>query len=180
MLLWNWPAFVVCVLMKWNFCCASIYSFSYRECQPILSCEWNMGQIKLWSMWSNRPNPWYRHITTFGVHHTYLDRWLYVELSIINLRHSNFYTLQVSNFMPIFNSISPADELKLRADNLHFHNHHITINTNSSYLKDFFCYLFFRDLRCLRNTIHANLFSTYILTSLLWLVPLALGVSDVT
>lgn len=36
-----------------------------------------------------------------------------------------------------------------------------------------------RDLRCLRNTIHANLFLTYILTSMLWLVPLALGVSEI-
>lgn len=39
-------------------------------------------------------------------------------------------------------------------------------------------FAFLRDLRCLRNTIHANLFSTYILTSMLWLVPLALGVSQ--
>lgn len=37
--------------------------------------------------------------------------------------------------------------------------------------------MFSRDLRCLRNTIHANLFLTYILTALLWLIPLALGVS---
>lgn len=36
---------------------------------------------------------------------------------------------------------------------------------------------FHRDLRCLRNTIHANLFLTYILSALLWIIPLLLGVS---
>lgn len=33
-----------------------------------------------------------------------------------------------------------------------------------------------RDLRCLRNTIHANLFITYILSGLLWMLTLSLQV----
>lgn len=36
----------------------------------------------------------------------------------------------------------------------------------------------YRDLRCLRNTIHANLFLTYILSALLWIIPLLLGVCN--
>lgn len=35
----------------------------------------------------------------------------------------------------------------------------------------------YRDLRCLRNTIHANLFLTHILSSLLWILTLSLQVS---
>lgn len=34
-----------------------------------------------------------------------------------------------------------------------------------------------RDLRCLRNTIHANLFVTHILSALLWMLTLSLQVS---
>lgn len=35
---------------------------------------------------------------------------------------------------------------------------------------------FYRDLRCLRNTIHANLFITYILAAFLWILTLSLQV----
>ena len=35
----------------------------------------------------------------------------------------------------------------------------------------------FRDLRCLRNTIHANLFITYILADSLWIITLSTEVS---
>lgn len=34
----------------------------------------------------------------------------------------------------------------------------------------------YRDLRCLRNTIHANLFLTYIMSALLWILTLSLQV----
>ena len=40
-------------------------------------------------------------------------------------------------------------------------------------------FYFFRDLRCLRNTIHANLFITYILTDFLWIVNLSIEVRDI-
>lgn len=40
----------------------------------------------------------------------------------------------------------------------------------------FFFLPFFRDLRCLRNTIHANLFVTYIMSSFLWILALSLHV----
>ncbi|XP_055628371.1 diuretic hormone receptor-like isoform X2 [Toxorhynchites rutilus septentrionalis] len=38
-------------------------------------------------------------------------------------------------------------------------------------------FVYFKDLRCLRNTIHANLFITYILSALLWMVILTLQLS---
>lgn len=50
---------------------------------------------------------------------------------------------------------------------------------NILHLISFCLFCFHRDLRCLRNTIHANLFLTYILSALLWIIPLLLGVSDV-
>ncbi|XP_055918195.1 diuretic hormone receptor isoform X1 [Eupeodes corollae] len=37
-------------------------------------------------------------------------------------------------------------------------------------------FLYFKDLKCLRNTIHANLFLTYILSALLWILTLFLQV----
>lgn len=46
----------------------------------------------------------------------------------------------------------------------------------------FICFTSFhwkcRDLRCLRNTIHANLFLTHILSALLWILTLSLQVSS--
>ncbi|XP_055309678.1 diuretic hormone receptor-like isoform X2 [Sitodiplosis mosellana] len=38
-------------------------------------------------------------------------------------------------------------------------------------------FIHFKDLRCLRNTIHGNLFLTYILSALLWIIPLLLGLT---
>ncbi|KXJ77900.1 hypothetical protein RP20_CCG006207 [Aedes albopictus] len=38
-------------------------------------------------------------------------------------------------------------------------------------------FVYFKDLRCLRNTIHANLFITYILSALMWIIILTLQVS---
>ncbi|KAG4067592.1 hypothetical protein HA402_005364 [Bradysia odoriphaga] len=38
-------------------------------------------------------------------------------------------------------------------------------------------FVHFKDLRCLRNTIHANLFLTYILSGLLWILTLSLQIS---
>uniref|UniRef100_A0A182Y0U9 Diuretic hormone receptor n=1 Tax=Anopheles stephensi TaxID=30069 RepID=A0A182Y0U9_ANOST len=38
-------------------------------------------------------------------------------------------------------------------------------------------FVYFKDLRCLRNTIHANLFITYILSALLWIIILTLQLS---
>ncbi|XP_065089233.1 diuretic hormone receptor [Ochlerotatus camptorhynchus] len=38
-------------------------------------------------------------------------------------------------------------------------------------------FIYFKDLRCLRNTIHANLFITYILSALMWMVILTLQLS---
>ncbi|XP_055309705.1 diuretic hormone receptor-like isoform X2 [Sitodiplosis mosellana] len=37
-------------------------------------------------------------------------------------------------------------------------------------------FLYFKDLRCLRNTIHANLFITHILSALLWILTLSLQI----
>uniref|UniRef100_A0A182U9S6 Diuretic hormone receptor n=1 Tax=Anopheles melas TaxID=34690 RepID=A0A182U9S6_9DIPT len=39
-------------------------------------------------------------------------------------------------------------------------------------------FVYFKDLRCLRNTIHANLFITYILSALLWIIILTLQLSS--
>ncbi|XP_031631545.1 diuretic hormone receptor-like isoform X2 [Contarinia nasturtii] len=39
-------------------------------------------------------------------------------------------------------------------------------------------FIHFKDLRCLRNTIHCNLFLTYILSALLWIIPLGLGLTE--
>ncbi|XP_062709819.1 diuretic hormone receptor [Aedes albopictus] len=38
-------------------------------------------------------------------------------------------------------------------------------------------FVYFKDLRCLRNTIHANLFITYILSALMWIIILTLQLS---
>ncbi|XP_058463507.1 diuretic hormone receptor-like isoform X1 [Malaya genurostris] len=39
-------------------------------------------------------------------------------------------------------------------------------------------FVYFKDLRCLRNTIHANLFTTYILSALMWIIILTLQLSS--
>uniref|UniRef100_A0A182FFC8 G-protein coupled receptors family 2 profile 2 domain-containing protein n=1 Tax=Anopheles albimanus TaxID=7167 RepID=A0A182FFC8_ANOAL len=39
-------------------------------------------------------------------------------------------------------------------------------------------FVYFKDLRCLRNTIHANLFITYILSALLWIIILTLQLTS--
>ncbi|XP_055701842.1 diuretic hormone receptor-like [Phlebotomus papatasi] len=39
-------------------------------------------------------------------------------------------------------------------------------------------FVHFRDLRCLRNTIHANLFTSYIMSALLWMLTLSLQISS--
>ncbi|XP_058836964.1 diuretic hormone receptor-like isoform X1 [Topomyia yanbarensis] len=39
-------------------------------------------------------------------------------------------------------------------------------------------FVYFKDLRCLRNTIHANLFITYILSALMWITILTLQLSS--
>ncbi|XP_055529573.1 diuretic hormone receptor-like isoform X1 [Wyeomyia smithii] len=39
-------------------------------------------------------------------------------------------------------------------------------------------FVYFKDLRCLRNTIHANLFITYILSALMWMTILTLQLSS--
>lgn len=40
-----------------------------------------------------------------------------------------------------------------------------------------FIFLFYRELRCLRNTIHTNLMSTYILVGLIWIITITIQVS---
>ncbi|XP_055623582.1 diuretic hormone receptor-like [Toxorhynchites rutilus septentrionalis] len=40
--------------------------------------------------------------------------------------------------------------------------------------------IYFKDLRCLRNTIHVNLFLTYIMSSSLWIMILSLQVGQMT
>lgn len=42
----------------------------------------------------------------------------------------------------------------------------------------FFPVIYIRELRCLRNTIHANLFLTHILSGLLWILTLSLQASN--
>ncbi|XP_036332582.1 diuretic hormone receptor-like [Rhagoletis pomonella] len=81
--------------------------------------------------------------------------------------YSDYMKCQPSIF---FADISPTVEL---SSYIYFVGYFLSL---ASLILALIVFYFFKDLKCLRNTIHANLFLTYILAALLWILTMCLHV----
>ncbi|XP_036331675.1 diuretic hormone receptor isoform X2 [Rhagoletis pomonella] len=81
--------------------------------------------------------------------------------------YSDYMKCQPSTF---FADISPTVEL---SSYIYFVGYFLSL---ASLILALIVFYFFKDLKCLRNTIHANLFLTYILAGLLWILTMCLHV----
>ncbi|XP_067631932.1 diuretic hormone receptor isoform X2 [Eurosta solidaginis] len=85
--------------------------------------------------------------------------------------YSDYMRCQPSSVvLPQYADLSPTVEL---SSYIYFAGYFLSL---TSLIIALFVLYIFKDLKCLRNTIHANLFLTYILSALLWILTMCLHV----
>lgn len=148
----------------------SLRAFLYltRECNEVLPRQWNLGEVHQLRCLRPPARPRIRAGVRGhrGAAHHYLLHWIHPQPSIALAGADCFRLLQVSVPTPAPSLVTPIP----RVWHLFLPNPRLT--PRSLYLS-----LFTRELRCLRNTIHANLFFTYIMSALFWILLLSVQVS---
>ncbi|GAB0096162.1 diuretic hormone receptor [Sergentomyia squamirostris] len=94
----------------------------------------------------------------------------------LNGEWDNYTNYNQCHHVPVSSSIQEEFELSVELPTIIYYVGY-TISLISLLLA-VLIFVHFRDLRCLRNTIHANLFTSYIMSALLWMLTLSLQISS--